>query len=72
MVKKKGRTTPLSETQRQQLTEQEGQQLYKVLAQIVPKKGWQSLNDDQKRKQIVKFRRQIENERPQRIAQMLK
>jgi len=70
--KKRGRATELTAAQRQQLTEQEGQELYKALSRIVTGKGWQGLNDDQKRKQITKFRRQIENERPQRIARMMK
>jgi hypothetical protein len=69
-VKRRGRLTQLTDTQRQQLSQQEGQELYKILSRIVPKKGWQSLNDDQKRGQITKFRRQIEESRPQRIARI--
>jgi hypothetical protein len=70
-VKRHGQTIPLTENQRQKLTEQEGQELHKVLSKIVSKKGWQSLRDDQRRNQITKFRRQIETGRPARIARML-
>jgi hypothetical protein len=68
--KKKGRPTQLTPAQRQQLTQQEGQDLYKTLSRIVDGKAWQSLTDDQRRKQITRFRRQIESQRPARIAQM--
>jgi hypothetical protein len=65
-----GKETPLTDTQRQKLSEQEGQQLYKILSKIVPGKGWQILSDDSKRKQIAKLRKEIEEERPQRIARL--
>jgi hypothetical protein len=63
-VKRRGQTVPLSDFQRQQLTEQEGQELYTRLSKIVSGKAWNSLNDDARRKQITKFRRQIEESRP--------
>jgi hypothetical protein len=69
--KRRGQVTPLTDRQRQQLTEQEGQEFYKIMARIVPRPGWQSLTDDAKRKQITRFRHQIEQGRPQRVTRML-
>jgi hypothetical protein len=69
-VKRRGQTIQLSDTQRQKLTEQEGQELYTRLSKIVSGKAWNSLNDDARRKQITKFKRQIEDLRPQQIAHL--
>jgi hypothetical protein len=69
--KKRGRTTELTPAQRQQLTEQEGQQLYRILSPIITGKGWKGLNDEQRLKQIARFRRTIEGQRPARITQMM-
>jgi hypothetical protein len=69
--KRRGQTIPLTENQRQKLSEQEGQDLHSRLSRIVSGKGWQSLSDDAKRKQITKLRRQVEESRPQRITRML-
>jgi hypothetical protein len=60
---------PLSDSQRQQLSEQEGQQLHRVLARIADGQGWTSPSDDNKRKSIARFRREIEQSRPARIEQ---
>jgi hypothetical protein len=62
-IKRKGRVTPLTDTQRQKLSEQEGQELYARLSRIISGRGWGSLSDDRKREQITKFRRQIEESR---------
>jgi hypothetical protein len=67
-VKRRGTETPLTNAQRQKLSEQEGQELYKVLSRIVPGRGWQSLSDDARRKRISKLRREIEQGRPARVA----
>jgi hypothetical protein len=69
--KRRGQTIPLTENQRQKLSEQEGQDLHSRLSRIVSGKGRQSLSDDAKRKQITKLRRQVEESRPQRITRML-
>jgi hypothetical protein len=65
--KQRGQTIPLTENQRQKLSEQEGQELYTRLSKSVPGKGWDSLTDDAKRKQIVKLRKLVEESRLQRI-----
>ena len=57
--KRGGKAIPLTENQRQKLNEQEGQDLYTRLSKIVSGKGWQSLTDDAKRKQVTKIRRQF-------------
>ncbi len=69
-VKRRGRVTPLSDSQRQRLTQEENQAVYKVLSRIVPGKGWQSLSDDSKRKQIAKIRKEVDEQRPARIVRM--
>jgi hypothetical protein len=69
--KRGGKSIPLTENQRQKVNEQEGQELYKRLSKSVPSKGWDSLTDDAKRKQIIKIRRQVEESRPQRITRLL-
>jgi hypothetical protein len=71
-VKRRGQVTLLSDSQRQKLAEQEGQELYNRLSKIVLGKGWQSLPDDARRKQITKFRRQIEESRQARITKLVK
>jgi hypothetical protein len=69
-IKRRGKSTPLTDSQRQQLSEQEGQQLHKILDRIVGGKGWQSLSDDMKRKNISRLRKKIEKARPARIARL--
>jgi hypothetical protein len=69
--KRRGRTVQLTDAQRQRLSEQEGQQLYRILSPIITGKGWKGLNDDQRLKQIARFRRTIEGQRPARITQMM-
>jgi hypothetical protein len=44
-IKRRGKETILTDSQRQKLTEQEGQQLYRRLRRIVLGKGWQSMSD---------------------------
>jgi hypothetical protein len=68
--KQRGQTIPLTENQRQKLNEQEGQELYTRLSKKLGK-GWNSLTDDAKRKQITQIRRQVEESRAQRITQLL-
>jgi hypothetical protein len=70
--KRGGKSIPLTENQRQKLSEQEGQELYKRLSRSVPSKGWDSFTDDAKRKKITEMRRKVEESRPQRITQMRK
>jgi hypothetical protein len=57
---------------RQQLSEQDSTQLHEILSRIIDRKGWQSLSDDNKRKSIARFRREIEESRPARIARLAK
>jgi hypothetical protein len=71
-MKRRGRVTPLTDSQRQLLSEQEGQQLHEILTRIIDRKGWQSLSDENKRKSIARFRREIEQARPARIARLAK
>jgi hypothetical protein len=70
-IKRRGKAAPLTDSQRQQLGEQEGQQLHQILSRIVDGKGWQSLSDDNKRKSISRFQREIERARPTKIAGMI-
>jgi len=70
-MKRRGKTTPLTDARRQQLSEQEGERLHQILSRIIDRKGWQNLSDDNKRKSISRLRKEIEQARPARIAQLV-
>jgi hypothetical protein len=70
-IKWRGKQTQLLDSERQQLAEQEGQELHSRLSQIVGTTGWQRLSDDAKRKRVSEIRRVIEQGRPQRIGKLL-
>jgi hypothetical protein len=59
-IKRRGKSTPLADAQREQISKLEGEQLHQILSRIIDRKGWQSLRDDNKRKSISRFRREIE------------
>jgi hypothetical protein len=42
-IKRRGKSTPLTDSQCQQLCEQEGEQLHQIFSRIIDRKGWQSL-----------------------------
>jgi len=69
-VKRRGKPVQLTDQQRQQLTEQEGQLLYKQLARAVNGRGWHAISDDRKRKKISDLRKEIDESRPARVARL--
>lgn len=71
-VKWRGRQTTLSDAERTQLAQQEGQELAARLVRMIPSAAWTRLSDDTKRKRVAQIRRVIEEARSQRIARLLK
>ena len=70
-AKWRGRKVQLLDPERQQLAQQEGQDLYQRMSRMVPTSGWRNLTDDAKRKRLAEIRREIEQSRPQRISRLL-
>jgi hypothetical protein len=69
-VKRRGKPVQLTESQRQQITMQENQQLYRKLAGVVAGSRWKNMSDDKKRGQIADYRKEIAETRPARIARL--
>lgn len=71
-VKLKGKSTPLSQIEQQQLASQEGQALMKATAKMMQSNSWPRLTDDQKRERIAGLRRDMSETRPARLAKLRK
>lgn len=69
-IKRHGKITELSDTERQKLTEQESQALYEKLGRIVTGRAWQNIPDDIKRKRISGWKKEIEETRPVRLTRL--
>jgi len=69
-IKWRGKPTPLTEGERQQLAEEEGQELYKRVSRLVQSGAWQKRTDDVKRKGLVELHRMIDEARPARLSRM--
>ena len=69
-IKWRGKTTQLTEQERQQFAEAEGQEIYRRVAKLVQSGAWQKRSDDQKRKALVELHRMIDEARPARLTKM--
>lgn len=69
-VKLGRQTVELSESERGQLAQWEGEQLYKRLASVVPTDFWKRLPDERKLQAIKTWRAAIDRSRPYRLAQI--
>jgi hypothetical protein len=69
-IKWKGKPTPLSDSERQQFAQAEGEELYKRVGRLVQSHGWQKRTDDQKRKTLVEIHRVIDEARPARLTRI--
>jgi hypothetical protein len=69
-LKWKGKPTQLTDQERQQFAEAEGQELYKRVSKLVQSGAWQRRSDDQKRKALVELHRIIDESRPGRLTKM--
>jgi hypothetical protein len=69
-IKWKGKPTPLTDSERQQFAQAEGEELYKRVGRLVQSNGWQKRTDDQKRKTLVEVHRVIDESRPARLTRI--
>jgi GGDEF domain-containing protein len=69
-IKWKGKPTPLTDAERQQFAQAEGQELYKRVGRLLQSGAWQRRTDDQKRKALVELHRMIDESRPARLTRM--
>ena len=69
-LKWKGKPTQLTDSERQQFAEAEGQELYRRVSKLLQSGAWQRRSDDQKRKALVELHRMIDEARPARLTKM--
>jgi len=69
-IKWKGKPTPLSDSERQEFAQQEGQELYRRVSKLIQSGAWQRRSDDQKRKALVELQRMLDESRPKRLTKM--
>jgi hypothetical protein len=69
-IKWKGKTTPLTDDERQQFAIDEGHEMYKRVGRLMQSGSWQKRSDDVKRKGLVELHRMIDESRPARLSQM--
>jgi hypothetical protein len=60
----------LTDAEKQQLMQQEGQELYQTLTESIKNGSWQQRTDDQKRQAITEFHRQQDRQRAGRLNAM--
>jgi hypothetical protein len=60
----------LTDSEKQQLMQQEGQELYQTLAESIKNGSWQQRTDDQKRQAITQFHREQDRQRAGRLNAM--
>jgi hypothetical protein len=69
-IKWKGKPTPLTDAERQQFAQAEGQAIYERMGRLIQSGSWQRRTDDQKRKALVELHRIIDESRPARLTRM--
>ena len=69
-IKWRGKPTQLTDAERQQFAQEEGQELYKRVGRLLQSGAWQRRSDDQKRKALVELHRMIDESRPARLTRM--
>jgi hypothetical protein len=71
-IRWKGKPTPLTEDERQQFAQSEGQEFYKRVGRLIQSHGWEKRTDDQRRKLLVEVHRVIDESRPARLTRIRK
>jgi hypothetical protein len=71
-IKWRGKPTQLTDQEREQFSQQEGQELYKRVGRAIQSGSWQKRTDDQKRRAIVEVHRMIDESRPARLTKIRK
>jgi hypothetical protein len=69
-IKWRGKVTPLTDSERQQIAQDEGQEMYKRVSKLIQSGAWQKRSDDQKRKALVELHRMLDESRPSRLSKM--
>ena len=69
-IKWRGKDTQLTDAERQQIAQDEGQELYKRVGRLIQSGAWQRRSDDQKRKALVEVHRMLDDARPARLNRM--
>jgi hypothetical protein len=69
-IKWRGKPTQLTDSERQQFAQEEGQEFIKRVARVVQSGAWQKRSDDQKRKALVELHRMIDESRPARLTNL--
>jgi hypothetical protein len=71
-IKWRGKPTQLTDAERQQIAQAEGQEMYRRVAKLIQSGVWQKRSDDQKRKALVELHRMIDDARASRLTKMRK
>jgi hypothetical protein len=71
-IKWKGKLTPLTDLERQQFAQIEGQEFYKRAARLTQSSAWEKRTDDQKRKLLVAAHLAIDEGRAARLTHIRK
>jgi hypothetical protein len=69
-IKWRGKPTQLTDPERQQFAQAEGQELYKRMSRLIQSGAWQRRSDDQKRIALVELHRMIDESRPARLTKL--
>jgi hypothetical protein len=71
-IKWKGKPTQLTDSERQQFAQQEGQEFVKRVGRVMQGGAWQRRTDDAKRKALVQLHDMINQSRPARLSRIRK
>lgn len=69
-IKYRGKATALTTTERQQIAQQEGQELHARLGRMVASPAWPGIADTLKQKRIAEVKKQIDENRPFKLARI--
>jgi hypothetical protein len=69
-IKWRGKPMPLTDAERQQFAQAEGQAIYERMSRLIQSGSWQRRTDDQRRKALVDLHRIIDEFRPARLTRM--
>jgi len=69
-VKLRGQQSPLSETERQQIAQLEGQDFYGRVTKLIRSSTWPGFSDEKKRERMSDLRRVVSDGRAQRLLKI--
>jgi hypothetical protein len=71
-IKLRGKPSPLSQSERQQIAQEEGQRFYQQASRLISSGSWTRKSDDQKRESLAEIRRDIDENRAARLIKIRK